>query len=87
MFGLAEHEREDEREHGRGEQGQAGQVERAAGLALAGGSARAPTASRATPIGTFTRNTGRQLEPNRFALISRPPTICPTTAPPASTAE
>ena len=35
MFGLAEHEREDEREHGRGEQGQAGQVEGPAGLALA----------------------------------------------------
>ena len=35
VFGLAEHEREDEREHGRGEQGQAGQVEGAAGLALA----------------------------------------------------
>ena len=38
-------------------------------------------------MGTFTRNTGRQLEPNRFALISRPPASCPTTAPPASTAE
>ena len=35
VFGLAEHEREDEREHGRGEQGQAGHVEGAAGLALA----------------------------------------------------
>ena len=35
VFGLAEHEREDEREHGRGEQGQPGQVEGAAGLALA----------------------------------------------------
>ena len=38
-------------------------------------------------MGTLTRNTGRQLEPNRFALISRPPASCPTTAPPASTAE
>ena len=38
-------------------------------------------------MGTLTRNTGRQLEPNRFALISRPPTSWPTTTPPASTAE
>ncbi len=51
------------------------------------GSARVPAASSATPIGTLTRNTGRQLDPNRFALISRPPTIWPTTAPPARTAE
>ena len=35
MFGLAEDEREDEREDGGGEQGQAGQVEGPAGLTLA----------------------------------------------------
>jgi hypothetical protein len=50
------------------------------------GSCRAPATSSATPIGTFTRNTGRQPSPNRLALSSRPPAICPTTTPPASTA-
>ena len=43
-------------------------------------------ASRATPIGTLTRKTARQPLPNRFAVTSSPPTICPATAPPAMTA-
>ena len=38
-------------------------------------------------MGTLTRKTGRQPESNRLALIRRPPTSWPTTAPPASTAE
>ena len=50
------------------------------------GSFRHPAASSTAPIGTLTRNTGRHVAPNRSALISRPPAICPTITPPASTA-
>ena len=57
------------------------------GSPLPGGSARSADTSRITPIGTLTRKTGRQPSLNRFALISRPPTTWPTTAPPAITAE
>ncbi len=57
------------------------------GSPLPGGSARAPATSSSTPMGTFTRKTGRQPELSKLALISRPPTTWPTTAPPASTAE
>ena len=38
------------------------------------------------PIGTFTRNTGRQPVPNRSAVTMRPPSTCPTTPPSASVA-
>ena len=50
------------------------------------GSIRTPVTSRATPIGTLTRNTARQPLPNRLAVTSRPPAIWPATAPPAMTA-
>jgi hypothetical protein len=43
-------------------------------------------ASTASPIGTLTRNTGRQAEPNRFAVTSTPPITCPATNPEDSTA-
>ncbi len=50
------------------------------------GRARVPATSSSTPTGTLTRKTGRQPEPNRSALTSRPPASWPTTAPPAITA-
>ena len=43
-------------------------------------------ASTASPIGTLTRNTGRQDWPNRFAVTSTPPITCPATKPDDSTA-
>ena len=50
------------------------------------GSDRAAAMYSTMPIGTFTRNTGRQDQPNRFAVTSTPPSTCPTTIPQASTA-
>ncbi len=50
------------------------------------GTTSATRASTASPIGTFTRNTGRHSRPNRFAVTSTPPTTCPATKPEDSTA-
>jgi hypothetical protein len=51
-----------------------------------GGTTRGTRASTASPIGTLTRNTGRHVWPNRFAVTSTPPTTCPATKPEDSTA-
>ena len=88
VLGLAQDQRHDQGEHRRRQGEQARQVQAPADARPARAAATArprPAAPRRSARSPGTP--AARCSPSRFAVISRPPAICPTTTPPASTAE